>query len=37
MEMRHVRDIAYRLLPGSNRKTTDIVIERDGAICVRAG
>lgn len=36
MELRQVRDIAYRLLPGSNRKTTDIVIERDGAICVRA-
>lgn len=36
MEMRRVLDIEYRLLPGSDRKTTDIVIERDGAICVRA-
>jgi predicted metal-dependent hydrolase len=36
MEVRQVRDIEYQLLPGSDRKTTDIVIERDGAICVRA-
>lgn len=36
MEVRQVRDIEYRLLPGSDRKTTDIAIERDGAICVRA-
>lgn len=36
MEVRQVRDIEYRLLPGADRKTTDIVIERDGAICVRA-
>lgn len=36
METRQVRDIVYRLLPGSDRKTTDIVIERNGEICVRA-
>ena len=35
MRMRQVRDIEYRLLPGSNRRTTDIVIERDGLITVR--
>lgn len=32
---RHVRDIDYYLLPGSPRKTTDIVIERNGIITVR--
>jgi predicted metal-dependent hydrolase len=36
MEVRQIRDIEYRLLPGADRKTTDIVIERDGVICVRA-
>ncbi len=35
MQLRQVRDIRYQLLPGSERKTTDIVIERDGAITVR--
>ena len=35
MQHRQVRDIEYRLLPGSDRKTTDIVIERDGVITVR--
>lgn len=35
MTPRQVRDIEYILLPGSNRKTTDIVIERDGVITVR--
>jgi predicted metal-dependent hydrolase len=30
-----VRDIEYQLLPGSDRQTTDIVIERDGIITVR--
>lgn len=35
MQRRQVRDIQYRLLPGSNRGTTDIVIERDGVITVR--
>lgn len=35
MNARRVRDIEYRLLPGQDRKTTDIVIERDGAISVR--
>jgi len=32
---RQVRDIEYELLPGSERKTTDIVIERNGMITVR--
>ena len=35
MNVRYVRDIEYQLLPGSPRKTTDIVIERDGRITVR--
>lgn len=35
MQRRQVRDIEYRLLPGSDRQTTDIVIERDGLITVR--
>ena len=35
MTSRTVGDIEYRLLPGSVRKTTDIVIERNGAISVR--
>lgn len=35
MTPRQVRDIEYILLPGSDRKTTDIVIERDGVITVR--
>lgn len=35
MQMRKVSDIEYQLLPGVARKTTDIVIERDGTICVR--
>ena len=33
--LRQVRDIRYRLLPGAERRTTDIVIERDGQISVR--
>jgi len=32
---RRVRDIDYQLLPGADRKTTDIVIERNGIIVVR--
>src|SRR5690606_10390306 len=32
---RRVRDIEYHLLPGSQRGTTDIVIERDGKVVVR--
>lgn len=32
---RQVRDIAYKLLPGTDRNTTDIVIERNGVIVVR--
>ena len=32
MNLRTVRDIEYQLLPGTDRKTTDIVIERDGLI-----
>lgn len=35
MSARQVRDIKYELLPGSERKTTDIVIERNGMITVR--
>jgi len=35
MNARRVRDIDYQLLPGSERKTTDIVIERNGEIVVR--
>lgn len=35
MNVRCVRDIEYQLLPGSPRKTTDIVIERDGRVTVR--
>lgn len=35
MQIRQIRDIEYCLLPGANRQTTDIVIERDGAISVR--
>lgn len=32
---RRVGDINYHLLPGTDRKTTDIVIERDGQVVVR--
>ena len=35
MTARRIRDIEYQLLPGSQRKTTDIVIERDGKVVVR--
>lgn len=35
MQLRQVRDIQYQLLPGADRQTTDIVIERDGLITVR--
>jgi len=35
MSARKIRDIEYHLLPGSLRKTTDIIIERDGRISVR--
>ena len=35
MQRRQVRDIEYQLLPGSDRQTTDIVIERSGVITVR--
>ena len=35
MELRQLRDIEYHLLPGADRETTDIVIERDGRVCVR--
>ena len=35
MTARRVRDIEYQLLPGTDRNTTDIVIERNGAIAVR--
>lgn len=35
MQLRQVRDIEYQLLPGTERQTTDIVIERDGVVTVR--
>jgi len=35
MTTRRVGDIDYHLLPGTERKTTDIVIERDGQVVVR--
>ncbi len=35
MQSRQVRDIEYQLLPGTERRTTDIVIERNGVITVR--
>ncbi|EXU75513.1 M48 family metallopeptidase [Erwinia mallotivora] len=35
MPIRQVRDIEYQLLPGTDRQTTDIVIERNGVITVR--
>lgn len=35
MSARRVKDIDYELLPGSPRKTTDIVIERNGVVTVR--
>lgn len=35
MELRRVGNIAYHLLPGADRRTTDIVIERSGVITVR--
>lgn len=34
MQARRTRDIEYQLLPGTTRKTTDIVIERNGTITV---
>jgi hypothetical protein len=36
MNARRIRDIEYCLLPGTDRKTTDIVIERNGIIAVRS-
>jgi predicted metal-dependent hydrolase len=36
MHIRRIKDIQYRLLPGTARQTTDIVIERDGCITVRS-
>lgn len=35
MNSRRIRDIEYQLLPGTSRKTTDIVLERNGQIVVR--
>lgn len=35
VHMRQVQDIHYQLLPGADRQTTDIVIERDGVVSVR--
>jgi len=35
MNARRVRDIDYQLMPGTERNTTDIVIERSGVVVVR--
>lgn len=35
MNARRVRDIDYLLMPGTDRSTTDIVIERNGSVVVR--
>lgn len=35
MMTRQVGDIEYQLVPGNQRRTTDIVIERDGRVVVR--
>lgn len=35
MQVRRIQDIEYQLLAGADRKTTDIVIERDGMVRVR--
>lgn len=35
MQVRRIQDIEYQLLPGAERQTTDIVIERDGVVRVR--
>ncbi|MDQ7015333.1 MAG: SprT family zinc-dependent metalloprotease [Gammaproteobacteria bacterium] len=35
MKVRRIRDIDYQLLAGRDRKTTDIVIERNGSVVVR--
>jgi len=35
MSHRKVLDIEYDLVPGGDRKTTDIIIERDGSIIVK--
>lgn len=35
VQVRKVKDIEYRLLAGTSRRTTDIVIERDGLVTVR--
>lgn len=35
MMLRQVGDIEYQLMPGTDRATTDIVIERDGVVAVR--
>lgn len=35
MNARRIKDIDYQLLPGTDRKTTDIVIERNGVVAVR--
>lgn len=35
MNSRRVKDIDYELFPGTDRKTTDIVIERNGRVIVR--
>lgn len=35
MLLRQIHDIQYQMLPGTQRRTTDIVIERDGRVQVR--
>ena len=35
MILRQVHDIEYSLLPGSSRKTTDIIIDRNGSVVVK--
>lgn len=35
MNARRIKDIDYQLLPGTDRRTTDIVIERNGVVTVR--
>ena len=35
MNARRIRDIDYHLMPGTDRATTDIIIERNGTVVVR--
>jgi len=36
MQLRQIHDIQYQMLPGTQRRTTDIVIERNCVVQVRA-